>query len=260
MRNIFVFDSFSARAHVGEDGPACFKPRGLEVLPELAKACDQIKTELQAEINAANTKNDETAATWTFKETTKVGTLINALGPTTKPETIKVAAVFTDTDNTRLDEIIATLSTDPKVKAADTNAAAKRIRDFTNTAKSRAISVDDTAIQSIGDAIKEADVTAKAAKASAGPELKLDDLPGSCNSAWLKLWDAAKAFSVGDAYPGKDFPVTETGSRCVLCQQDLGADAIARYARFNKFVTNETRNRPTPRGQRSTNLRRASIH
>ena len=28
LGNIFVFDSFSAHAHVGNDGPACFKPRG----------------------------------------------------------------------------------------------------------------------------------------------------------------------------------------------------------------------------------------
>ncbi|MGA2441042.1 MAG: ATP-binding protein, partial [Tepidisphaeraceae bacterium] len=50
LGNIFVFDAFSADAHVGDNGPACFKPRGLDVLPELAKACDQIKAGLQTEI------------------------------------------------------------------------------------------------------------------------------------------------------------------------------------------------------------------
>lgn len=241
LGNIFVFDAFSARAHVGDDGPACFKPRGLDVLPELAKACDLIKAGLQTDIDAAYAQNTQTAAAWTYKAATKVGALITALGPDTKPETIEAAAVFTETDEKKLAEITATLNADPRMKAADTAAAAKRIRDFATTAKSRATSVDDTAMQTIGDALNEADATAKAAKTAAGPELKPGDLPGSCNAVWLKLWEAARAFSVADAYPGKEYPVTENGARCVLCQQDLGTDAVNRYSRFNKFVTDETR-------------------
>ncbi|MCU0688965.1 MAG: AAA family ATPase, partial [Phycisphaerales bacterium] len=241
LGNIFVFDSFSARVHVGEDGPACFKPRGLDVLPELAKACDTIKAELQKEIDATFAENTKTAQGWKYSASSAVGKLVNALGAATKPETIDTAAVFTDADEKRLAEIIATLSTDPKLKAADTTAAAKRIRTFAETAKNRAMSVDDTAMQALGEAIKEAETTAKAAKAAAGPELKDTDLPGSCNDVWRKLWDAAKAYSVADAYPGKTFPVTEADAKCVLCQQTLQREAIDRYARFNNFVADETR-------------------
>ncbi|MFA6045511.1 MAG: AAA family ATPase [Phycisphaerales bacterium] len=243
LGNIFVFDSFSARVHVGEDGPACFKPRGLDVLPELAKACDTLGTELKKEIDATFAENAKTAQGWKYSASTAVGKLINAVGAATKPETIDTAAVFTDADEKRLAEIIATLSTDPKIKAADTTAAAKRIRTLAETAKNRATSVDDTAMQGLGEAIKEAETTAKAANFAAGPELTDTDLPGSCNDVWRKLWDAAKAYSVADAYPGKIFPVTEPDAKCVLCQQTLQPDAIERYARFNKFVADETRKR-----------------
>lgn len=241
LGNIFVFDSFSARVHVGEDGPACFKPRGLDVLPELAKACDTIKAELQAEIDAEYKKIKETRDGWGRNGPTAVAKLVNAIDASTDPARIEAAAIFTDADEKRLAEIIATLGTDPKVKAADTTAAAMRIRTFAETAKGRAVSVDDTAMQGLGEAIKEAETTAKAAKAAAGPELKDTDLPGSCNDVWRKLWDAAKAYSVAHAYPDKAFPVTEADAKCVLCQQTLQPEAIDRYARFNKFVADETR-------------------
>ncbi len=241
LGNIFVFDSLSARLHVGEDGPACFKPRGLDVLPELAKACDTIKAELQAEIDAEYKKIKDTRDGWGRNGPTAVAKLVNSIDVSTDPARIEAAALFTDADEKRLAEIIATLSTGPKFKAAETTAAAKRIRTFAETAKSRAVSLDDTAMQRLGEAIKEAETTAKAAKAAAGPELKDSDLPGSCNEVWRKLWDAAKAYSVAHAYPGKAFPATEADAKCVLCQQTLQPEAIDRCARFNRFVADETR-------------------
>ncbi|MBK8913285.1 MAG: AAA family ATPase [Phycisphaerales bacterium] len=241
LGNIFVFDSLSARVHVGEDGPACFKPRGLDVLPELAKACDTINDELKADLKAITDKNLEVLKGWTYKAATKIGTLVNAINADTDPARIEAAALFNDADEKRLAEINATLSTDPRLKAADTTAAAKRIRTLAEAAKNRATSVDDTAMLGLGESIREAETTAKAAKAAAGPELKDGDLPGSCNEVWRKLWDAAKAYSVAHAYPNQPFPVTEADAKCVLCQQTLQPEAIDRYARFNKFVADETR-------------------
>jgi hypothetical protein len=241
LGNIFVFDSFSARVHVGEDGPACFKPRGLDVLPELAKACDTIKADLQSEIDAEYKKIKDARDGWGRNGSTAVAKLVTAIDASTDPASVETAAVFSDNDEKRLNEIIATLSTDPKVKAADTTAAAKRIRTFAEAAKNRTTSVDDTAMQNLGDAIKDAETTAKAATAASGPELRTGDLPWGSNDEWRELWKAAQNFSETSAYPGKAFPVTEADAKCVLCQQTLQPDAIERYARFNKFVADETR-------------------
>lgn len=241
LGNIFVFDSFSARNHVGEDGPACFKPRGLEVLPELARACDAIKADLQTEILATLAENTMLAEGWTYCASTEVGKLMSMVEAATKPETIDAAADFTAEDEKRLTDINATLSGDPKVKASGTTAAAKRIRTFAESAKSRAVAVNDTAMRNLGHAIMDAETTSKAASAAAGPELRPSDLPWGSNEVWRELWKAARKFSELAAYPGEPFPVTEVNSKCVLCHQPLQADAIDRYARFNRFVASETR-------------------
>ena len=61
---------------------------------------------------------------------------------------------------------------------------------------------------------------------------------GSTNQ-WEILYRAAKQYSEEIAYPGTSFPKT-TDAVCVLCQQLLGEEAIARFARFNNFMEDAT--------------------
>ena len=56
------------------------------------------------------------------------------------------------------------------------------------------------------------------------------------SEAWAELWEAARRFSENGAYPDQPFPFTEEEARCVLCQQDLHADAIARLKKFETFI------------------------
>jgi predicted methyltransferase len=241
LGNIFVFDSFSARIHVGEDGPACFKPRGLDVLPELARACDLIKAELQKELTATLADCKRAAEAWAYNASTAVGKLVSAVSAATMPATIDAASEFTDADEQRLEDIRASLSGDPKTRASDTAAAAKRIRTFAESARSRAALVDDTFMLKLDAAIKDAETTARAAASAAGPESKPDDLPWGSDDVWRELWKAARKFSETTAYPGESFPVANAAAKCVLCHQTLQPSAIDRFARFNKFVADETR-------------------
>ena len=39
-----------------------------------------------------------------------------------------------------------------------------------------------------------------------------------------------------DAYPDQDFPVTDEGSRCVFCQQELAEKGAQRLIQFKKFL------------------------
>lgn len=241
LGQIFVFDSFSARVHVGEDGPACFKPRGLDVLPELAKACDTLKGELQADINAVESQIRATLSGWNRNNSTPIAELLKTLGAKTDPETIATEAVFTNADETRLSELVAILNSDPRLRAAATNAAAQRIRTFAETANNRSSLVTDAIMQKLGEALRDADTAARAAASAAAPDLQPSDMPGSCNAVWRKLWNAAMEYSEAYAYPAKPFPVMEADAQCVLCQQPLQEAARDRFSRFHKFVADATR-------------------
>jgi ABC-type dipeptide/oligopeptide/nickel transport system ATPase subunit len=51
---------------------------------------------------------------------------------------------------------------------------------------------------------------------------------------------SSRAFSEQQAYAEKTFPVTEDGSKCVLCQQDLDDAATHRLKQFEEFFTSTT--------------------
>lgn len=70
-----------------------------------------------------------------------------------------------------------------------------------------------------------------------------EPLAGIGSETWRALWEAAEAYSQTEAYHDHEFPVTDDGARCPLCQQELGVDAKERLARFQTFVHDETAKR-----------------
>ena len=68
-----------------------------------------------------------------------------------------------------------------------------------------------------------------------------EPLPGAGEVAWQKLYNAAKYYSIEIAYPGQEFPVVKTDSRCVLCMQPLREDGKTRMLRFKNFMENTTK-------------------
>ena len=67
--------------------------------------------------------------------------------------------------------------------------------------------------------------------------------PGVGSSPWKVLWESARRFSEGQAYPESSFPVVEDESRCVLCQQKLDSESRDRLFRFETFVKDDTQTR-----------------
>ena len=91
-------------------------------------------------------------------------------------------------------------------------------------------------------ALYQAYRTAQTAATAAAGDLFADEpLPKIGSDVWRALWEAARRYSEQQAYPDTPFPVTGDGARCVLCQQELDAEAANRLARFEAFVKDETK-------------------
>ncbi len=59
-------------------------------------------------------------------------------------------------------------------------------------------------------------------------------IQGTGNELWRVMYASAKEFSDQYAYPEVSFP--DINKRCVLCQQELGKDAQARFLAFKNFA------------------------
>jgi hypothetical protein len=240
LSNIFVFDGISARFHVSDDGPATFTPRGLDILPQLARACGELKKRLKMEADSLQLAVAQAHTNWKYRPATAIGKFLATLSESTASSDIQRHATFPQADQQRLTELSDALKSDPKRKAQTTTATATRVRTFANQIEGRVDALNEPAVTTIESTLREAAAAEVAAQAVAGPSFDDTFLPGTGGDTWRQLWDVARTFSVSDAYPSKDFPVTETGARCMLCQQSLGDEAIVRFRRFDEFVRDET--------------------
>ena len=83
----------------------------------------------------------------------------------------------------------------------------------------------------------------RAAEAASSALFRDEPLPQIGSEVWQALWASARAFSDAEAYPERRFPVTDPGSVCVLCQQELTPVAADRLNRFEAFVRDDSQQR-----------------
>ncbi|OEZ61265.1 hypothetical protein [Duganella sp. HH105] len=236
LATIAVFDTHCARAYLDQNQEIAYLPSGLDVVENLAQVVmPKVLEKLSAEIQATDTSKDALAH---MAGNTKVGKLMNTLSEKTPPAEIESLAAMGEEDVARMKTLGKTLAeADPKAKAAQCRLAAGRMAGLKKRIDAVAAWVKDEAVEKLRK-LDDETLAAIAAEAKAAGELRAGEelLPGTGDAAWKVLYEAARGFSVAEAYAGMEFPHAHDGAKCVLCQQDLGSDAGARLARFEKHV------------------------
>ncbi|MEX2389188.1 MAG: AAA family ATPase [Phycisphaeraceae bacterium] len=240
MSRILFFDSHSTISHVDDRNDVAFMPFGLDLFDKLVKLCERIGSRLdrdQGQLLAA------TADLSMLEGDHEVGRLIAALTADSKPEAIERLATWTAEDQQNLKTLekrIAELqAADPAGQARTLRAKASRYQQAAEQLKTTASMFTATALSAVRTAAVRAKTT-KAASDAAAKALRAEDLlPGTGDSEWRHLWEAARRFSENHGYPDQSFPVTTAQSQCVLCQQKLDEATQQRLSRFEQFVQDD---------------------
>jgi len=235
LANVFVFDADCAEHYVSYDNEAAFTPFGLDILPKLSKACDELAARLKKDIDQWNSQITGTSANWKYDVTTKVGNLIQNLGKATKDSAVTALATLSTNELQRIATLRDALKADPLQKAKQTKAAKARVDTFLQNIKATSATLSDAAAQETAKQLTHAIESANAAKAFATGQFDASFLNGTGSDLWKKLWEAAREYSTAGPYPSQDFPVTSVDARCVLCQQELDSAAQDRFAKFDAF-------------------------
>lgn len=237
LGNVFVFDSQCAANYLTSDGAASFTPHGLDVLPKLTGACDEIRAHIDRDINSLNAQIATACATWTFGETS-VASFLKLISEKTTDEQIESVAKFAEQDGKRLVELAALLKSDAKQRAKETRASAGRLVTLSTKLKVAADALNAVKIGDLRQRCEVAATTEKVAKDLAAGAVLPSDLPNLGSALWQALWAAARKFSEDEAYAGKPFPNVDDGAVCVLCQQPVGP-AKEQLERFQRLANNE---------------------
>lgn len=241
LSSVSVFDSSTANIHVDATNDVAYVPFPMALLSNLAEACKSIKSALQSEIDALTAQTPNTLKTPKCQPGTAVGKAIATLKATTNPQTIETLATLSADEEKRLEQLQSDLANDPAVIVGGLNAKLRRIGVLSDKADqlSSAIAVEQQT--KLKELQNEYTTRKQAAELAATALFKSDPLPDVGGAAWKALWEAARRYSQNGAYTGQAFPVTGDGSHCVLCQQSLDAEAKERLARFEAFVTDDTK-------------------
>ena len=240
LSEVSVFDTRTANVQVEETNDLAYTPFPMRLLERLVLSCRRIKENLDREVAELKRQTPQTISAPKCSQDTQVGQVIASLSKDTAVDRVSTLASLSEAEVSRLAELNADFAQDPQAAARRLRAQRGRLQSHHEDLQNVLKSVSRVNIEKLkGLASDLKNKSTAAAIASEG--LSRDEtLKGVGSKTWLALWDAARAYSKQEAFPGMAFPVVGAGSNCVLCQQQLDEDASTRLKRFEDFVQGKT--------------------
>ena len=243
LTGISVFDSRTANVHVDDTNDVAYTPFPLKLLGALAQLCKSVRDKLAAEIAQIMAQTPEAIKTPACNRDTAVGKLMARLSANTAPATVEALAALTQAEQDRLAQLTADLAGDPARAARQLVALKTKVDGCVARLDRLLTSISDDTANNLRRLAVDSDAARRAAEAASSALFRDEPLPQIGSEVWQALWASARAFSDAEAYPERRFPVTESGSVCVLCQQQLTPVAADRLNRFEAFVRDDSQQR-----------------
>jgi len=240
LSNIFVFDGHTGVHYLTDDGPTTYTPRGLHILPTLSAVADKLGSHINGLINSMEQAIAAFAAIHSSSHGEHIGKFIDGLASQARTSDTFPTTQFSPDDLHRLSKLNEVLASTDKHHAQTLRAAAGRITQFASTLDELSDSLSDDKMDAARSLVESANSASQAALSFSSGSFDASYLPGTGGDAWRLLWDSARDYATSMAYPGRPFPPTEDTSRCVLCQQDLDAQALTRMAAFDAFCRDQS--------------------
>ena len=238
LQQVAVFDSQSAQIYIDAGNQIQFLPLGLDLPLRFNSLCIALKDKLKTDADGVSMRLSIESISFSEVRETVSQKFYNELSEKTTDDEIEAACSAKDADKAQLktlSEGMASAENAVKVQKA----ISVKVTTWANDSKRLWDALNDTEVEAIITAIKKAKSTREAATISAQSDLSKEPLKGVGSETWRALWEAAKKYSINEAYLGKEFPVLQIGdnkANCVLCQQELEIEATKRMSRFNKFM------------------------
>jgi energy-coupling factor transporter ATP-binding protein EcfA2 len=239
LSRISVFDAKTVSLYADQQNRIEFLPAGLDVITGLGEVCEKLAALLESErikleqriANPLPTVPGDTDAAALLARLHK-GTLPQDI-PT--KEVVTAACVWSEADETALRQAEQRLVEDPAALARKFRNLIQTITTIEHDFQAQTMVLGGQAIERYREANEAAKTARDAAKLAAAQAKGADLLSGFGSNSWRLLFRYAKEYSA-EAYPNEQFPLTRDGARCVLCQQMLGPEAIARFKNFDEYV------------------------
>ena len=239
LKRIAFYDEHCGDSYLTTEAEISYRPSAVKLLEDLAVVCTGVSRVIEAwkqDISQPGLlpKVDSQGSAKAF---------LRDLSASTTDDDIKAATQCPSDIDEQLDaqkSITARLRvsnpTLEKARLIETSNALTMIANHLETLEAK---TGEQAEKRLAVLVEKAESAKKAADLASQRTFENDPLPEVGSSVWKLLWDAAESYS-NVVYPNHSFPNTSDSAVCVLCQQQLDADATDRLVRFQQFVVDMT--------------------
>ncbi len=245
LMDISFFDSDCAVIHTTEANGIAFTPLGLDLLPKLAEVCLKVAENIRNEKDKLDLVEHIKLKQLKISPETKVYKAIESINDRSNYELFEKIAQLSNHETERIKELKSALSDDPLKKSKEVQLRKARIQNLKNVITESINSLSPEKINEIKTTAADADKKEKAAKYATTSLFKNELLANVGGETWRLLWEAARKYSLNDAYPDQSFPFVGKDARCLLCHQKLEDDAPDRFVRFEKYVRDDIQDQAT---------------
>lgn len=243
LKTIDVFDTTTGNGYIDEANTVTYTPRCVKLFEALSYYYSKIQEKLEQEkyklIRTLSNIPNEYA-------TTVSGKLYNALRKEHTEQQLSNLLTWNEAkEQTRIDrekrlkeKNPAKIAIEIQKQKSEIDKIIKEISDAYSQINSKAI-IEIKALRD--DAIYKRKISQESVQVVANKS----ELQGVGSHTWKALWEAARAFSIQEAYKNKDYPEVDNEAKCVLCHQSLNTDAKERLLSFETFVKSKLENEAT---------------
>lgn len=240
LTEISVFDSRTANIHVEETSDLAYTPYPMKLLERLVDACRRVKRALDAEIAAIQSQTPKSISDPKCTTDTRTGKLIHSLDQNTNEALVGQLASLSEIEIARLAELESDFAQDSKTVARRLQSHRSRLERLKGRIVDLEAMINSESASKLSLLAQDLSSKRQAARLAASEFAMEEPIKGVGTAPWRKLWEAAREFSIQEAYPENGFPNVSEEVRCVLCQQTLSEDAAWRLQRFEAFVQDRT--------------------
>jgi energy-coupling factor transporter ATP-binding protein EcfA2 len=235
LKHAHTFDSTTAKQYVTEENEAQYEPQTMRFVSALIRICERVNESLKAKRVGLVSKLPNLPAALV---STEGGRWIASLQRTkaARSELERRCACTEEHERERISLEAALNEKDIPGRLAEIAKERSALTNLKAWLSSLQQQLSDEEIRTVIHARNDATAKRRSASEEAKVVFAQAPLDGVGQQTWQALWRQAEMYSSTQAYPGRQFPNTEDGAKCVLCQQDLSELAADRLRHFQKFV------------------------
>ena len=241
LSRIRFYDEDCGDAYVTTASEVNYRPSALTILDQLSDACEAVSAELTRRLGSNQAARPQLPV---LHQGTAAEVFLSGLSVTTTQASIDAATALTDDHDAKLAAELAEKNrlegSDPNREKARLSSLARDWKVVQQHAIALVAALGAEPLQKLKEQRQKAAELREAARIASATTFDAEPLTSVGSETWRALWEAAREYSVTEAFHDHNYPYVGTSAVCVLCQQPLDDNAVDRLTRFQSFVTDTT--------------------